>query len=202
MLGWWTMIMPVGTRKWGVLLIACTALAVFAVAYSNEHDQVEVKVINPQYQEIESTISAQGTVIPANDFQARATFPSVVDEICVHLGEKVHAGQMLIRLKDQFAGARVQSARAALKANEVRRENMEKNGSVDDRIGFTADLARAQVEQKNAASALVTLRQLEQRGSASAAEVLAAEQRLKDANAALQASEGSYKRALQFERFE
>jgi HlyD family secretion protein len=179
--------MPAGTRKWWVLLLACAALAMFAVAYSSEHSQVEVKVITPQYQEIESTVSARGTVVPANDFQARATFPSVVDEICVHQGEKVHAGQLLIRIKDQFAVARIQSARAALNANEVTMENMEKNGSVDDRIGFTADLARAQEEQKSAASALGTLKQLKQRGSASAAEVLAAEQRLDAANAALQA---------------
>ncbi len=188
-LDWWTMIMPTGTRKWGVLLIACAALALFAVAYSSEHGQVEVKVINPQYQEIESTVSAQGTVIPANDFQARAAIASVVDEICVHLGEKVHAGQLLIRIKDQFAGARVQSARAALNANEVSKENMEKNGTVEDRINQTTDLAHAQREQKTAADALETLRQLEARGSASPAEVLGAEQRLGDANSTLHAIE-------------
>lgn len=180
---------PAGTRKWRVLLIACAALGVFAVGYSSEHSRVEVKVIVPQYEEIESTVSAQGTVIPANDFQARANFSGVVDEICVHLGEKVRPGQLLIRMKDQYAGSRVASARAALDASEVSRENVEKNGSVDDRIGFTADLAHAQGEQKAAASALVTLRQLEARGSASGAEVLAAEQRLKDANAAVQALE-------------
>ena len=62
--------MPAGARKWWALLLACAALAVFAVAYSSEHgQQVEVKVISPQYQEIESTVSAQGTVIPANDFR-------------------------------------------------------------------------------------------------------------------------------------
>lgn len=177
------------SRKWRLLLFACVAMAIFAVGYSSEHGRVEVAAERAQYQNIESTVAAQGTVIPANDFQARANFSGIVDEICVHLGQKVRAGQLLIRMKDQYAESRLESARAALDAAVVNKENVDNNGSRDDRIGFTADLSHARGEQKAAADSLTTLKQLEARGSASAAEVLAAEQRLKDANAALHALE-------------
>ena len=173
-------------RKWRNLLIACAALAVFAVGYSSER-RVAVNVVFPQYQDMESTVSAQGTVVPANDFQARANFSGVVDAICVHLGQKVRAGQILIRLRDQYAASRVASAHAALDAAKVDQENVEKSGSQEDRIGFAADLVHAEGEQKAATTSLATLKELETRGSASEAEVLAAEQRLKDANAALKA---------------
>jgi HlyD family secretion protein len=178
---------PTVVRRWHIVLIACGALAVFAVGYSSQHNKVEVAVTFPTYQEIESTVAANGTVIPANDFQARANFPGIVDEIYVHLGEKVHAGQLLVTMGDQYAASRVAAAKATLDAAEVSRENVEKSGSQEDRIMFSADLTRAQGEQKNAASSLETIRQLQARGSASEAEVLAAEQRLKDADAALQA---------------
>lgn len=175
------------SRKWRLLLLACVALLVFAVGYSSEYGRVEVAVAKPRYESIESTVAAQGTVIPANDFQARANFSGIVDEICVHLGEKVRAGQLLIRMKDQYAASRVSSAQAALDSAEVNKENVEHNGSQEDRIVFAADLSRAQGEQKAASQSLATLQRLKARGSASDAEVLAAQQRLKDANAALSA---------------
>lgn len=175
------------SRKWRLLLLACIALAVFAVGYSSEYGRVEVTVAKAQYQEIESTVAAEGTVIPANDFQARANFSGIVDQICVHLGEKVHSGQLLIRMKDQYAASRVASAQAALDSAEANKENVDNNGSQEDRIVFTADISRARGEQKAAVDSLATFKRLKERGSASDAEVLVAEQRLKDANAALRA---------------
>jgi HlyD family secretion protein len=176
-----------GVRKLYVVSLACAALVTLAVGYSRERKRVDVKVTSPAYQDIETTVSAQGTVVPFNDFQARANFSGMVDKIYVHVGEKVHAGQALIRMRDQYAVSRVVSARAALEAAEVNQDNVQMSGSQEDRIGFAADLVRAQTEQKSAADALFTVNQLEAKGSASEAEVLAATQRLQNASAALSA---------------
>ena len=180
----------ISSHRWWALFAVCAALMVLVVGYSSENGRVAVRVISPAYREMDATVAAQGTVLPVNDFQARANFSGVVDEIDVHVGEKVRAGQMLVAVRDQYAASRVATARAALQATEVNKENVEHNGSQEDRIGFAADLVKAQDEAKAAHTALDSLQQLESRGSASQAEVIAAKQRVKDADAALSALNG------------
>lgn len=175
------------THRWWVLLFVCVVLVVFVVGYSSEHNRIAVRVVSPVYREMDANVTAQGTVLPVNDFQARANFSGVVDQIYVRVGQKVHAGQMLVVMRDQYAASRVASAKANLQATEVSKENVERSGSQEDHIGFTADLIKAQDEDKAAAASLKTLKELESRGSASHAEVVAAEQRLQDADAGLRA---------------
>src|SRR5439155_20908468 len=88
---------------------------------------------------------------------------------------------------DQYAASRVASAQANLQATELSKENVERSGSQEDRIGFASDLVKAEDEEKAATASLQTLKELEARGSASPAEVVGAEQRLKDADAGLRA---------------
>jgi len=57
--------------------------------------------ISPIYREMDANVTAQGTVLPVNDFQTRANFSGVVDEIYVHVGQKVNAGQMLVVMREQ-----------------------------------------------------------------------------------------------------
>jgi HlyD family secretion protein len=175
------------THRWWVLLFVCAVLVVFVVGYSSENGRIAVRVISPVYREMDANVTAQGTVLPVNDFQARANFSGVVDQIYVRVGEKVHAGQMLVVMRDQYAASRVATAQANLQATEVSKENVERSGSQEDRIGFAADLTKAEDEDKAAAASLKTLKELETRGSASHAEVVGAEQRLQDADAGLRA---------------
>ncbi len=172
-------------RWWHFALLAFAGLLLAGLSYTLDRKRVEVHVISPDYQTIESTISTSGTVTPIDDFPARANFSGVVEKVYVRLGQKVHAGQMLVLMKDQYALSRVLAARAALGSSEVNEQNVENNGSQDDRIGFAAELVRAKSEQAAAASAFATLEELEKRGSVSHAEVLAGSRRLQNANAAL-----------------
>jgi HlyD family secretion protein len=174
-------------RWYHFALLAFVGLLLAGLSYTLDRKKVEVRVTSPGYQTIESTISTSGTVTPIDDFSARANFSGVVEKIYVHLGQRVRPGQMLVLMKDQYALSRVLAARAALESSKVNEENVENNGSRDDRIGFAAELVRARSEQAAAASAYATLDELEKRGSVSHAEVLAGSRRLQDATAALQA---------------
>jgi HlyD family secretion protein len=167
----------------GVLL--CAFLALGGALYLRRPKPVSVRVVSPEYQDIESTVSASGQVVPVHDFQARANFSGIVDKIYVKLGQKVRAGQMLVEMRDQFATSRIATARADLRSAEVNLDNVQHNGSQEDRIGYAEALTRAQAERDSAANALVTLQKLLQRGSVSEGEVHAGEQRLQVANAAL-----------------
>lgn len=161
--------------------------------YSRQEHTVEVRTISPVYQDIEATVSSTGVVTPAHEFQARANFSGIVESIYVHVGQKVHAGQKLLYLKDQYATSRLDSARAALEAAEVALRKAEKNGSPDDRIGDSSDVARARMDRDNAAAGLATLKKLEERGSASESEVLNGTRQLKLADATLRDTEQKIK---------
>jgi len=171
------------------LIVAVALLILFAVTVLLYRQRaIEVQLVSPAFEDIETTVSATGNVIPTNDFAARATFAGIVDNIYVHLGQQVRPGEKLLQLRDQFAESRLDNARAALASAELNAKNVQMNGSKEDQIAQASELARAQNEQNAASKALATLQQLRQVGSASDAEVAAATQRLNTANAGLQAA--------------
>lgn len=175
--------------RWRLIFAAAAVLATLIVIILHMQRVVKVEVVSPRFGEIESTVSATGTVIPTDDFPARATFAGIVDKIYVHIGEKVHAGQMLLQMRDQYAEARLANARAALMSAEVNDEHLLMNGSKEDRITAASDLERARSDQAVAAESLAAIQRLRRVGSASDSEVSAALQRLQGANAALSAAQ-------------
>jgi len=176
-------------RTWQIVLLLVATVIVAGAAYSTRGKDVDVQVTSPSYQNLESTVATGGTVIPLDEFPARANFAGIVTDIHVRLGQKVRAGQLLLTMKDQYALARVENARSALAGARVSQDNARNHGSPEERIGFTDDRNKAIEEQKAAAAALDTLKQLRARGSVSDAEVATGEQRLQTATENLQALE-------------
>ncbi|WP_255551094.1 efflux RND transporter periplasmic adaptor subunit [Granulicella sp. dw_53] len=168
----------------GIVFVA--ALLVVLGVKSFSRDLVEVRAAGVNHQNLVSSVSTNGKVEPVDEFQAHAMAPGVVEEIFVEVGQKVKAGQLLVKLNDSDAAARLASATAALRSAEVSAHDVQQNGSQDERIGMAGDLNRAQMQQKQATSDVQALRSLQQKGAASAAEVTAAEQRLLTANSTLQ----------------
>jgi HlyD family secretion protein len=166
-------------------IIIPIALGLGGWIYLRQEHTVDVRTVSPIYEDIVATVSSTGVVTPAREFQARANFSGIVEKIYVHVGQKVHAGQLLLYLKDQYATSRVDAARAALADAELALRKAEKNGSQVDLIGDNSNLARARMDRDNAAADLATLKKLERRGSASEAEVLSGTRRLGLADATL-----------------
>ena len=178
---------PIALRAWHLILVVAILLTASSVAlFSNGDQKVEVEAATVGYHDIDASVTATGTVVPENDYPARATFTGLVDKIYVHLGQKVHVGDPLVHMKDQYAVPRLENAKASLLATEVSNENIEHNGSREDLIGLTAEMERANAEQSAASSALKTLKQLQANGSAADAEIAAATQRLDSANVAVE----------------
>lgn len=173
-------------RKWYIVLLLTALVIIGVAAYSGRGKEIEVQVVSPAYQNLESTVGTGGTVVPLDEFPARANFSGIVDQIHVHLGQKVHAGQLLLTMKDQYALSRLENARSALEAAKVSEEDAKNNGSPEDRIAYAADRQKAIEEQQTAAAALNTLKQLRLRGSVSDAEVTLGQQRLQAADQNLQ----------------
>jgi HlyD family secretion protein len=174
-------------KQWRLVALAAVAVVSIFVIFglSRHEEEVEVWTAPVTYADLNQEVTTNGTVIPTSEFQARANFPGIIEKLFVELGNKVKPGQMLVRMRDPFATARVATANSALQSARAANENTLKGGSQDERIGTLADLRRAQQTQMEAAKGLAALKQLERQGAASAAEVESAEQRLQAANTSL-----------------
>jgi HlyD family secretion protein len=168
----------------GILLLLAILVLLSIKLFS--HDVVDVRVAGVTRQNLISSVSTNGKVEPIDEFPAHSAAPGVVEKLYVDLGQKVRAGDLLVRMSDSGATARIAAATASLRSAEVAAHDIQQGGSQDERNAMAGDINRAQIQQKQAASDVESLRQLQQKGAASAAEVAAAEQRLLTANSTLQ----------------
>jgi HlyD family secretion protein len=178
---------PIRSARWRLAtlcLIALTAVAIWGIGRSEA--TVDVLTAPVTYQDLSQQVTTNGTVSPTGEFQARAFWPGIIDKVYVKLGEKVNSGQLLVSMKDPFAISRMTAANAALQGWRLSVENIRNGGSQEDRIDLHGNLAHAQLAQADAAKALAAIQQLQQKGAASEAEVDAAEQRVRSADATLE----------------
>jgi HlyD family secretion protein len=176
------------SRKWKFVAVggAVVVCLLLGVAFSRNEEAVEVWTAPAVYADLSQEVTTNGTVIPTSEFQARANFPGIIEKLFVELGDKVKPGQMLVRMRDPFATARVATANSALQSARAGDENTLKGGSQEERIAMAADLQHALQTQIEAAKAFASLKKLQQSGAASPAEVVSAEQRLQAANTTVQ----------------
>jgi HlyD family secretion protein len=168
---------------WGIFL-AVIAL-VFIIVRSSTRDVIAIRVAVVDHQNIVSSVSTNGKVEPIEEFPAYAPAPGVVAKVYVEVGQKVKAGDLLVKMNDSDTVAKIAAANAGLHSAQATLHDIDQGGSQDERIGFSGDLGRAEQQQQQAVKDLATLQQLQQKGAASASEVAAAEQRLQTADSSL-----------------
>lgn len=180
------------TRRLNPVVLSGIVLAVIVLVVVGikmfTRDTVEVRVSAVNHQNLLSTVSTNGRVEPVEYFQAHAPVPGVVAKIYVEVGQKVKAGDLLVKMDDSDAVAKLASANSTLRTAELNQQNTKQNGSQEERIALAADLSTAEMRQKQAQTDLNALHQLQQKGAASPAEVAAAEQRLQQAASALEST--------------
>ena len=168
----------------GILLGAIVLIILLVRSFTRE--VVEIRAAPVTRQNLISSVPTNGKVEPISDFRAHAAAPGVVAKIYVKVGQKVKPGDLLIRMDDADAIARLAAANAALRTAQASLHNLEQGGSQDARIALQGDLSKSKLQQQEAAKDVVALKALQQKGAASASEVTSAEQRLQSANSALQ----------------
>ena len=178
------------TRRLNPLLLWVIFLAVvilaFVVIRSTTRDSLEVHAAAVSRQNLISSVSTNGKVEPIDEFQAYSPSAGVIARIYVQVLQKVKVGDLLLKMDDSDAVAKLASANASLRTAEAALHDLEQGGSQEEHLTLSGDLAHAQLQQQQATKDLDALRQLQQKGAASASEVAAAEQRLQTANSSLQ----------------
>jgi HlyD family secretion protein len=148
-------------------------------------DEVEVRVVPVTYETLSKTVSTNGKVEPVEEFQAHAPFPGVIRDIYVGVGQKVAKGDLLVKMDDADARARLATAEANLSNALNNQRDIQSGGNREDQNRFKSEIASATLEQQQATTELNAKKSLQQKGAASPAEVAAAQQRLDAANLSL-----------------
>lgn len=164
---------------WGIFL--AVIVLVFVAIRMFTREDVEVRVAPVNRQNLIASVSTNGKVEPVEEFQAHAPVPGVVGKVYVEVGQKVKAGDLLLRMDDADVTARVATANAALSSAEAAMHNMQQGGSQADRLNLAAEMDTAKLRQAQASRSLAALEGLETKGAASAGEVAAAKERLQAA---------------------
>jgi HlyD family secretion protein len=164
---------------WGSVLVALV-LIVVAVRFLTR-EKVAVRTARVSYEPLIKTSSTNGNVQPIDDFQPHAQGAGVVEDIYVDVGDKVKPGQLLLKMDDADAKARLASAQSALEAARLALSDITHGGTQDERNTFASDLTRAKAQVQQNQAILTAREQLQQKGSASPAEVADARQQLEAA---------------------
>jgi HlyD family secretion protein len=161
---------------WGSVFIVLV-LAVFSIR-SLTRERVTVFVADAAYGDLTKTSSTNGKVEPVDDFQAHAPAAGQVQDIYVDVGQKVKAHQLLLKMQDADALARLASTNSELQAAELATDDIQQGGTQDERNTFAGDLKRATLQRQKDAASLASLQKLQQQGAAAPSEVAAAQQQL------------------------
>ena len=172
---------------WGVALFL-VVMAVYAVR-SMTRERVSVRTAQVTYSDLVKSFSTTGKVEPMNDFQAHAQAAGQIRDIYVSEGEKVKAGQLLLKMDDKYALATLAHAESTLKAAELSASDVEHGGTQDERNTSAADLSRAKLQLQQDQADLAARQKLQQQGAESPAEVVAAQHRVEVDNSTIRSIE-------------
>jgi HlyD family secretion protein len=169
---------------WGIALILLI-LAVFAIRdLTREHLTVVTAQVG--YADLDKTFSTAGKVEPIDDFQVHAQAAGQVEDIYVDEGDKVKAGELLLKLDDKVALANLAHAQSSLDTARLAASDIQHGGTQDERNTLTSDLNKAQLQRQQDATELAARQKLLAQGAESPAEVAEIKHRLDidDANIA------------------
>jgi len=174
-------------RKSLLAVVALVVVAVVLFTGINRHrGSTSVRAEKVVRQEIASVISTNGKIEPVNSFEAHAPAPATVNKVLVAEGDHVKAGQLLVRLDDADARAQAARAMSQLRSAEAALQAIQAGGTQEELLTSRSDLTKAQAERDDAQRNLQAIQKLRQTGAASPAEVEAAQNRVKKADADVQ----------------
>src|SRR5580658_2873407 len=179
------------SRLWLWLGAAVLLVIVFFAVRALTREQLPVRQARVSRQRLENSINTNGRVAPEFNYEIHSPLSTTIKAVYVHQGDLVPAGKLLMELDDVQARARLASAESGVKAAQAQLDAATHNGSLQERQGAAADLARTRIERDQARTSLDALTKLKSTGAASASEVAAAQERLDTAEAALHAAEES-----------
>ena len=117
------------TRRLNPLMLWVIFLAIILVAFlfarSSSREVAEIHAAPVTRQTLVSSVSTNGKVEPIGEFQAYAPAPGVVAKVYVEVLQKVKVGDLLLKMDDSDALAKLAAANASLRTAEATLHDME-----------------------------------------------------------------------------
>ncbi len=175
---------PVNGKRTGIILIALVmAVVVLGAFVSLRRSQVPIRVGHAERETIIASIATNGKIEALNNFEAHAPVATTVKKVYVQQGRWVKTGQLLLQLEDANARFEAARAEAQLKGAQADISAVEGGGTKEEVLATRNALVKAQADRDAAQRNLDAMRRLLQTGAASQAEVDAAQNQLRVADA-------------------
>jgi len=176
---------------WKKILLVLVVIGFF-VGWSEfkKRMPVEVEVVRPVVEKVESSamfpvLTAGGYVIPRDSIDVSSKIVGRVEEIYVDRGDKVKAGDVLLKLEDDEQRAQLALAEAQVNAAKAQLSELQTGSRPEEIAAARAGLASAEATLKNASNDWERLRALTRNNAVSQQELdrAKASYRVAEANA-------------------
>ena len=175
---------PVRRNSVWLSAIAVIAVVVIVVMFTSMHrSDTPIHAEHAQRGAVVASISTNGKIEAANNFEAHAAAPATVKKVLVKEGDAVKAGQLLVQLDDSQARAQAARAEAQIKAADAVIHAVQSGGTQEEVLATQSDLNKARAALSDAQRTLSALQKLQTTGAASPAEVQAAQEGVNRAQA-------------------
>lgn len=175
-----------GRRTWIILVLVVLAVILLAAFISMRRSLVAVRVGHADRETITSGVSTNGKIEALNNFEAHAPMATTVSKVYVKQGDWVKPGQLLLQLEDTDARLQAARAEAQLKGTDAEISAIKNGGTQEEVLTTRNALVKAQTDRDAAQRNLQAMQRLLQSGAASQAEVDAAQNQLRVADANVQ----------------
>jgi HlyD family secretion protein len=170
-------------RRWVSAIAVIALLIVVAIFTSMHHPDTPVHAEHATRGAVIASISTNGKIEAADNFEAHAAAPATVKKVLAKEGDTVKAGELLLQLDDAQARAQAARAQAQIKAADAVLHAVQSGGTQEEVLATQSDLNKARAELSDAQRNLSALQKLQTTGAASPAEVQAAQERVNRAQA-------------------
>ena len=175
---------PVNGKRTGIILVALVlAVVVLAAFVSLRRSQVPIRTGRVERQNITASIATNGKIEALDNFEAHAPVATTVKKVYVKQGQWVKPGQLLLQLEDVNARLQAARAEAQLKGAQADVSAVEHGGTKEEVLATRNALVKAQADRDAAQRNLEAMQRLLKTGAASQAEVDAAQNQLRVAEA-------------------
>ena len=168
---------------WGIILGAILGIFVLVVLLAFRRSEVQVRSAIAERETITSGIATNGRIEPIENFEAHAPLATTVKRLTIQQGDWVKAGQLLLQLDDSEARAQLARAQAQVKGSEAGLQAVSGGGTQEELLNSRNALVKAQADRDAAQRNLQAMQRLVKSGAASQAEVDAAQEQFKVAEA-------------------
>lgn len=173
-----------GRHRWLLITLAVVLAVILLASFSSMREEViPVRAATVERSSIRTTISTNGKIEPAQNFEAHAPVSTTVRRLLVREGDHVKKGELLLQLDDSEVRSQAARAAAQMKGAQADVQAIEKGGSQEELLTLQTQLVKAKTDRDAAQRSLDALRRLQQKGAASIGEVKEAENNLQRAQA-------------------